>query len=588
METVLFANIKKLYDNELYSCVIPTASLLSTLLQNDRTIATPELEYQLLLYSGNSYYQERRYFRLAAKQLDAALLLRKAMVRCKNVHLPSIESTYNHFSEVETRYRLAICYREMGEQNLATAALQAVPQKARTPKINMMLANFLHYSRSANTSEAVLSYKDVLRECPLALDAIEELLKLGVDGIEVNSLIVNASCVPKNIEWLSNWIKAHAQMFGRKHLEASKTFQSINENTKFHQNEQLLTLIGKCLYYHGSFPQAQHYLETALMINPYSMDALMPLAVVYEYNQKLQELDKLTAQLTNINEFSSGHWFVLAQCFYGAGKLEKASSFTHKAISVDSRNTEAWLLRGKICLQLKRHKDAISFFRAAQCLANYRFEVYKGLFHCYVGLRRLKEAQTMCALAVRYFRNSPRSYVMFARTLFHSTNPLAKKSAKKFVSKALEIDEHYAPAVALMAEVCQAEGETQQAIAMLKKQVVSYPHHKLFTMLGDILSSEKDLNGALEYYTIALSMEPQYHRAVDGVNALGQASRSSAKDSDAINNSMAQDEEWPIECDEPSMEGVELSSPAIAHDADGESDTFSDPFWQDVDAELVT
>ena len=93
---------------------------------------------------------------------------------------------------------------------------------------------------------------------------------------------------------------------------------------------------------------------------------------------------------------------------------------------------------------------------------------------------------------------------MFARILFHSNNPLSKKSAKKFVSKAIEIDEHFAPAIALYAEICQYEGETQEAIAILKKQVLNYPHHKLFTMLGDILASEKDLNAALEYYTIAL------------------------------------------------------------------------------------
>lgn len=207
-------------------------------------------------------------------------------------------------------------------------------------------------------------------------------------------------------------------MYTRKHLEASKTFQSINEKTKFHQNEHLITLIGKCFYYYGNSTQAQHYLETAYMLNPYNWDAIMPLSVVFEYNQKLQELDKLTAQLTNIHEFTSAHWFVLAQNFYANGKLEKAASFANKAISVNPRNVEAQLLRGKICLQIKRHSDAIKFFRTAQCIANYRFEVYKGLFHCYVGTKRAKEAQTMCAMAVRFFRESPRSLVVSWREFF--------------------------------------------------------------------------------------------------------------------------------------------------------------------------
>ncbi|KAI9590347.1 anaphase-promoting complex subunit 7 isoform X2 [Glossina fuscipes] len=588
MEIILLNNVKKLYDNELYASVIPTASLLHTLLQNDRSLATSELEYQVLLYYGNACYYERQY-RVAIKHFNAALLMRKSMIRYKNVHLAAIENTCEQFGEIETRYRLATCYRDLGEHSQAVATLQALPAKSRTPKVNMLQAKLVQQGGSSNTTEAILAYKDVLRECPLAMEAIEALLELGVNGIEVNSLVVNASSVPKNIEWLSNWIKAHAQMYSRNHLEASKTFQSINDNTKFHQNEHLVTLIGKSLYYYGNSTQAQLYLEMAAMINPHNWDAIMPLSVVYEYNQKLQGLDKLTAQMTNIHEFTSGHWFVMAQSFYAHGMLEKASSFAYKALTLNPRNVEAQLLRGKICLRTKRHKDGIHFFRAAQCVANYRFEVYKGLFYCYMGMKRCKEAQTMCALAVRYFRNLPRSYVMFARTLIHSSHPHPKKSAKKVIGKALEIDEYYAPAVALMAELCQAEGETQEAIALLKKQVINYPHYRLFTMLGDILAGEKDLNGALEYYTTALSMEPTYQRALEGVNALGKVSWSNNKNEQdtSMTSSTNQDEEWPIECDEPSIEAVELlSSPAVAHD-DGESDTFSDPFWQDVDAELT-
>lgn len=72
------------------------------------------------------------------------------------------------------------------------------------------------------------------------------------------------------------------------------------------------------------------------------------------------------------------------------------------------------------------------------------------------------------------------------------------------IAKALEIDEYFTPAVALMAELCQAEGETQEAIALLKKQLVNHPHYKLFTILGDILAFENDMHGALDCYTKAL------------------------------------------------------------------------------------
>ncbi|XP_036339082.1 anaphase-promoting complex subunit 7 [Rhagoletis pomonella] len=498
------------------------------------------------------------------------------MLRVKNTQLVSIEITYEQFAELETRYRLARSYRELDEDQKAIAILQALPLKSRTPKVNMLLAHLWQYGQNVENAEAISAYKEVLGDCPMALGAIEALLMLGVDGIEVNSLVVNASALPKHIDWLSSWIKAHAQLYGRDHLEASKTFQAINDNTKFHQNYYLLALIGKTLYYYGRYIQAQQYLETAVMVNPHSTEAIMPLAVVYEYNQKFSQLDKLSTHISNIKELNSDHWFVVAENCYAAGQIEKAISFAKKAIELNERNVEAQLLRGRICLQLKQRQEAISYFRAAQCIAGYRFEVYKGLYHCYVGMKRRDEAQAMCALAVRYFRNSPRSYVMFARVLLHSNNPLAKKSAKKFLAKALEIDEHYSVAVALMADVCQANGETQEASAMLKKQVMTFPNHSYFSMLGDLRRTLRDLDGALEYYTIALSIEPNDRRALKGVNALTRGGDKQDQDTSLMLSRM-RDEEWQID-----DEAEESSS----HD-DDDSDTYSDPFWQDLESEVI-
>lgn len=82
-------------------------------------------------------------------------------------------------------------------------------------------------------------------------------------------------------------------------------------------------------------------------------------------------------------------------------------------------------------------------------------------------------------------------------------------------------------------------------------------------------------------------MEPSYQRAIEGVNALGKASWSQNKDSKNSSHSPTiHDEEWPVNCYDPPMDTAELSSPAVAQD-EGESDTFSDPFWQDVDPELI-
>jgi len=44
--------------------------------------------------------------------------------------------------------------------------------------------------------------------------------------------------------------------------------------------------------------------------------------------------------------------------------------------------------------------------------------------------------------------------------------------------------------------------------------------------------------------------------------------------------------EWLLDCEEMSNDVLELSSPAVPQE-DAESDTFSEPFWQDVDGEIT-
>lgn len=163
---------------------------MSTLLQNDRAVVTPELEYQTLLYHGNSCYYERHY-RLAIKQFNAALLMRKTLTRFKNAQLITIETVCRDFTEEEIRYRLALCHRDLAEYTQALSALQALPVKTRSLKVHMLYAKLVQQGSFPNTSEAISAYKDVLKDCPLALVAIDSLLKLGVDGVEVKTLVFN-------------------------------------------------------------------------------------------------------------------------------------------------------------------------------------------------------------------------------------------------------------------------------------------------------------------------------------------------------------------------------------------------------------
>jgi len=166
-------------------------------LKNDRYVATLDVEYQVLLYLLNANYKERNY-RAALRHFDEIIHKRRLMMRHKNAVLVAIESSYPEFGDAEQRRRAAECYRQIGNTDMAIETLLQVPPTLRSPRINLMLARLQHHgSRHGTTkkSEAVLAYKEVIRECPMALQVIEALLELGVNGNEINSLVMHGSYI---------------------------------------------------------------------------------------------------------------------------------------------------------------------------------------------------------------------------------------------------------------------------------------------------------------------------------------------------------------------------------------------------------
>lgn len=122
----------------------------------------------------------------------------------------------------------------------------------------MMLANL--YRKAGQERSAVTSYKEVLRQCPLALDAIigvalyvsftyivfrtrtaslerlctelevelcvlvfVGLLSLSVKGAEVASMTMDVIQSIPNLDWLSVWIKAYAFIHGGDNHRAINT-----------------------------------------------------------------------------------------------------------------------------------------------------------------------------------------------------------------------------------------------------------------------------------------------------------------------------------------------------------------------------
>lgn len=49
------------------------------------------------------------------------------------------------------------------------------------------------FQESGNERSAVSHFREVLKICPYAFEAVEGLLSLGIKGTEVNSMVINGS-----------------------------------------------------------------------------------------------------------------------------------------------------------------------------------------------------------------------------------------------------------------------------------------------------------------------------------------------------------------------------------------------------------
>lgn len=311
--------------------------------------------------------------------------------------------------------------------------------------------------------------------------------------------------MPHDIDWLSIYVKAFAQMLNCNHLDAARTFEQLSVGSSLRRNEHLMVATGKCYYYHGHFFQAEQCLAAALSANPHNLEAMGVLSVVLEMgDHSMAERDSLYARIESEHQLTANHLFIHAHRMLVTGKLERGLGFVARCLELEPRHPEALLLRARLYTDMERYSEAVGAFRDAQTIIPYRFEVFKGLFNCYLVQKRYTEAQAMCSWTLRSFQSSARSYTLFGRTLFSSASIEVKKTARKFAQKAMQIDANYMPAVALMADIYELEGDTKACLKLLEQHTTCFPHEDLFVQMGNIQQSEKQPIKALEYYYKAL------------------------------------------------------------------------------------
>ncbi|XP_066583882.1 anaphase-promoting complex subunit 7 [Prorops nasuta] len=515
----LYEQIKLLYDQSLYSNVISLANLVLSLSEHNTELLPAHAKFHVFVYYADSYFYMGKY-KKAESLYKKSLQFRKCLLKTKNTAKPAQDNQKELPSDIDIKYQIHLCLIKIKNPQEALQVLQSIPGKQRTAKVNMALAKM--FQEQGMERSAITTYKEVLRECPLALEAAEGLLSLGVKGIEVSSLVIGCASNTLNLDWLNTWIKAHAHIHNREYNHAVTTLRSLDNVNLLRDNFNLLTTMGECYYYAGDDKNALLCLRRARIIEPDVMKGVDIYAAVLCKIHHIKELDRLIPVITVNSECTGEIYVAMAYSLYAMRKFSRANTLTAQALNLNPNDIEAAILRGNILMEQKKYLDSLSFFRHAVQLKPYRYEPHKGMVDCLVGMHRLRAALTIASGSCKQLGRTPRVLTLYASVLMK--DPVSVGKAKNLLEEALSQDEVYLPAVYLLAEIYEQEMNLEAAIELLERQVEIQPTCKLHQMLGDLWSRVNNVEKALDHYAVALNLDPSSRRALEGMHRLDSTS----------------------------------------------------------------
>ncbi|KAF5291187.1 hypothetical protein FQA39_LY14429 [Lamprigera yunnana] len=505
-----------LYEQELYSGMVRLGELAISIFDQKQDASVQYIKFQLYVYYAEALYNTQQYL-TAENMYVSALQIRKGIMKSKSTS-KMYEGDKEFFSDINIKYKIHLCCLKLKRSQKAIEVLQSISARMRTPKINMALGNL--YRDSGMERPAVSCFKEVLKECPLAMDAVENLLKLGVKGTEVNSLMLGATA---ESGWISVWLRGLAEMNLREYKSAIATFKSLDIPGVLKNNSSLLVNIAQCYNLLCEDKKAVSVLQRVAQNDPNFITGRDLLSTLLSNSSKKEhhrELERLIPDL-EMSLWSSEHWVVMGYHMYINSKYERAAYFGQQACLLNKRNVEALLLKAATFMQLnKYHEASLHYGQALQYCPN-RFESNYGLVQSYISMNRVREAVTFANKACKQMDHTPTALTLYASVLLK--DPMNASRARNMLERAITNDSNCTQAVCMLAEQLEHEQSYDEAIVLLKKHSEVNSSSKVHQMLADYYRRLLKDDEAFEHYNIALRLDPQNQRAIDGINNIGRS-----------------------------------------------------------------
>lgn len=122
----------------------------------------------------------------------------------------------------------------------------------RTVKCNLALGKL--YKQADTERPAIACFKEVLKMCPMSLEAAQNLMELGVKSREVSELMLD---VTSQFDWMNQWIQGFSAFASHDYPVCIQTLKQLEDSQPLLRNNlHLLVTLGRALHYSGNFPSA--------------------------------------------------------------------------------------------------------------------------------------------------------------------------------------------------------------------------------------------------------------------------------------------------------------------------------------------
>eukprot|EP00111_Clytia_hemisphaerica_P009085 TCONS_00026638-protein len=497
--------------NSLVSLMLSTNELSNPTSIEDQNATVKK--YQMMVYYADSLYEDD-CFKRAERYYTDALKLKKNSAKMKNKATTSSKPTSTGLtSEVEIKYKIFKCQTKLDNHKESLNTLESIVPKQRTPKVNMALGRL--YQKHGMERSALTCYKEVLRASPLALEAVECLLKLGVSLQEVISLMTTTKT--KMPDWLLQYVKGFSFSAVCKYSKAIQVYKSL-ESQHLKENINLLSKLGESYYRIGEKQTASTHFSKLRALDKTNLRGMDIYAHILADQGQKAELEILAQELSDVTQIKTEPWVAMSYYCSCANQKARAIYFAQKAHTTDTSNVEALTLKASLLKSLNKHQESIIHFREAIRLAPNQLECYEGLVECHTSLKRNKEAMNIARNAHKTIGPNARTLALCAKV--YSTDANLQEKAKAMLKKALTHDPSYLPAVYQLVELFMKGDEFQGASELLSKQLESQQTSTLHQLYADCLKETGNTSESMDQYNKALRLDPENMKALEGLQFL--------------------------------------------------------------------